>query len=121
MSLDSILKILILEDIKTDLELNVRVLKKELNRKFEYKHAKNKTEFIQFLNDYNPDIILSDYQLPAFTGLEALNLTLETKRDIPFIIITGSINEETAVSCMKAGAWDYVIKDKLIRLVPASK
>ena len=65
------------------------------------------------------DIIISDYKLPQFNAPAALALLQETGLDIPFIVVSGTIGEETAVELMKAGAHDYVMKDKLTRLVPA--
>ncbi len=65
------------------------------------------------------DLVLSDYRLPQFNGAEALRLVQESGLDMPFIIVSGVIGEEQAVAIMKAGAHDYVLKDKLIRLVPA--
>lgn len=62
------------------------------------------------------DIVLSDYQLPALTGLEVLRDVRECDRDIPFIIVSGAVGEETAVDAMRAGAQDYVMKDNLARL-----
>lgn len=65
------------------------------------------------------DVIISDYRMPNFTGLEALEVLKETGLDIPFILISGTIGEETAVGAMLAGVSDYLMKDKLARLVPA--
>ena len=65
------------------------------------------------------DIILSDYSLPAFTGPAALRLMQSTARDIPFIIVSGTIGEETAVSALRAGACDFLTKGHLARLLPA--
>ena len=113
------IKILILEDIESDMELIVRKLKNNLLTDFDYKHADNKSDFIKFLNDFNPDVILSDYKLPTLTGLQALRLAQKHCAFTPFIIVTGSTNEETSVKCMKAGAYDYVLKENLARLVPA--
>jgi PAS domain S-box-containing protein len=68
------------------------------------------------LVDFKPDIILSDYEMPQFTGLDALQIAKKKCSETPFIIVTGLINEEIAVECMRQGAWDYVIKDKLVHL-----
>ncbi|MBI5585151.1 MAG: PAS domain S-box protein [Deltaproteobacteria bacterium] len=68
------------------------------------------------MDDYGPEMILSDYSLPQFTGLEALKIKKEHAPGIPLIIVTGSMNEEVAVTCMKAGADDYVLKEQLHRL-----
>jgi signal transduction histidine kinase len=65
------------------------------------------------------DLIIADYRLPSFDGLAALALVKEKGLDLPFIIVSGYITEETAAAAMKAGAHDYVMKDKLARLGPA--
>ena len=63
-------------------------------------------EFIAQLGEFLPDLILSDFSLPQFNGMDVLLLAKEHSPLIPFIVVTGSINEETAVDCIKAGAWD---------------
>lgn len=65
------------------------------------------------------DVIIADYRLPRFSALDALRLVRERQPDLPFLIVSGTIGEEDAVAAMKAGAHDYVMKDKLARLVPA--
>src|SRR3984957_10517566 len=65
------------------------------------------------------DIILADYTLPTFSAPEALRLLKNTRYDLPFIVMSGAVSEETAVSAMRAGAHDYVSKQNLTRLVPA--
>jgi sigma-B regulation protein RsbU (phosphoserine phosphatase) len=65
------------------------------------------------------DIIIADYVMPRFSGLDALRLLKEGKFDIPFIIVSGKIGEETAVEAMRAGAQDYIMKWNLARLAPA--
>src|SRR5436190_17354985 len=67
----------------------------------------------------NWDLILCDHAMPRFSAPEALELLKEQELDLPFIIVSGYIEEETAVSAMKAGAHDYIMKDRLARLVPA--
>jgi len=118
--MDKELRILILEDVPTDAEL----VERELNRAgilFSSKRVETRDDFLKELKDFAPDLILSDYKLPHFDGMAALEITKEVAPTIPFIIITGSMNEETAVECMKAGAIDYVIKDHLARIGPAVK
>ena len=66
-----------------------------------------------------PQMILADYSMPAFNALRALKLLRQRQLDIPFIVVTGTISEETAVQCIKEGADDYLIKDRLARLGPA--
>ncbi len=73
----------------------------------------------QALDEETWDVVISDYSLPAFTAIDALYILQKKGLDLPFIIISGAIGEETAVSAMKAGAHDYVMKDNLVRLVPA--
>ena len=65
------------------------------------------------------DIVLSDYVMPQFSGLAALKLLQEKGYDLPFIIVSGKIGEDVAVDAMKAGAHDYIMKDRLSRLLPA--
>jgi PAS domain S-box-containing protein len=65
------------------------------------------------------DIVISDYVLPKFSGLKALNVLKKSELDLPFIVISGRIGEDTAVEAMKAGAHDYIMKDRLARLIPA--
>jgi len=112
------IKILILEDTESDIFLIERQLKKgKLN--YELKLTDNQQGFEEYLKSFEPDIILSDYYLPNFTGLDALKIVTKHSVYIPFIIITGALDEETAVSCIKAGADDYLTKEKLTRLVSA--
>lgn len=112
------LKILLLEDLPEDADLISRTLKKnELN--FKLLTVDNKTDFVREITDFDPDLILSDYSLPQYSGLEALHHVLGLSYFIPFIIVTGSINEDTAVECIKQGATDYVTKENLVRLAPA--
>ena len=108
--------ILIHEDNSDDAELAVRQLERE---GFSVKWTRVETEeaFRQGLRG-SPDLILADYSVPPFSGIEALRIKLEGAPDIPLIIISGTIGEETAVKCMRLGASDYVLKDKLFRLGP---
>ena len=113
--MDKNLRILILEDVPTDAELMERELRK-VGIKFTSKRVETRKDFQKKLKEFPPDIILSDYKLPHFDGMAALELAKELAPTIPFIIITGSMNEETAVECMKAGATDYLIKEHIKRL-----
>ena len=63
------------------------------------------------------DLVLADWSLPRFSGLAALGVLKETGQDLPFIIVSGTVGEETAVAAIREGAEDYVLKDKLGRLV----
>ncbi len=106
------LKILILEDNPIDAKLNTIQLKKE-NILFESKLVETENEFVSGLKNYKPDLILSDYSLPDFNGMQALKISKILVPDIPFIMVTGALNDETAANCIKEGAWDYVIKEHL--------
>ena len=71
------------------------------------------------LTKHEWDLVISDFSMPGFSALEALDIVKQQEPDIPFILVSGTIGEEAAVKIMKAGAHDYVMKDKLSRLVPA--
>ncbi len=77
--------------------------------------------FLNGLNEFSPDLILSDYKLPSFDGTSALKIARKKCPDIPFIFVSGTMGEELAVETLKNGATDYVLKDKLLRLVPGVK
>ena len=114
------LNILFVEDLITDLELARRSIRKE-NIEIDYRLVETEEDFIKELKAFTPDIVVSDYSMPMFDGMKALKLSQELSPDTPFIILTGSMNEETAVACMKAGADDYVLKEKITRLPFAIK
>ncbi len=112
------LRILIVEDLPSDVELIKREIRKaEIN--CIYRCVETKDDFLSSLNDFKPDFILSDYLLPQFDGMEALHLAKKFDCTIPFILVTGSMNEETAVKCIKEGAEDYIIKEHIRQLAPA--
>ena len=113
------LNLLILEDNPADAELAVRELEKE-DFLIEWSLVETEKAFREALNQ-RPEVILADYNLPSFDGLSALKIKQVISPTIPLIIISGSIGEEFATECIKAGATDYVLKDKLFRLVPVIK
>lgn len=108
-------RVLIIEDLPTDAELCQREVKKAL-KDCQFRRVETRQDYLAALEEYKPDIIISDYKLPNFDGISALKLAQETCPEIPFVLLTGSMNEDTAVECMKAGAWDYVIKEHVKRL-----
>src|SRR6266404_538908 len=116
--MDSETKILMLEDLVTDAQLIQRELR-QASIKFVSERVENKEAFLKALVTFQPDIVLSDYSLPQFNGLDALRLLKEKGSEIPFILITGSLTEEVAVECMKEGAHDYILKTSLKRLPSA--
>ena len=111
-------RVLIVEDLPSDAELTEREIGKALGS-CEFRRVETREAYLAALEACCPELIVSDFKLPHFDGLSALRLALERCPDVPFIIVTGSMNEDTAVECMKAGAWDYVIKEHVKRLGPA--
>lgn len=109
------IKILFAEDLSTDAEMALRVIRNE-KIEFDFRIVMEEKDFRRELIDFKPDIVVSDYSMPAFDGMTALNITRAHSMFLPFIVLTGSMNEETAVACMKAGANDYVIKEQIKRL-----
>ncbi|NEN24392.1 PAS domain S-box protein [Cryomorpha ignava] len=112
------LKILHLEDTPTDAELVERELKKA-NIQFEKLVVGNKTAFEKALKEFAPDIIISDHTLPSFDSLEAIKMIKRQGLKIPIILVTATVSDEYAVEIMKAGADDYILKDRLHRLPQA--
>ncbi|MBI2843287.1 MAG: response regulator [Armatimonadetes bacterium] len=112
------LRILIVEDSEDDTMLLVRELKRG-GYDLTYERVDTKEAMSAALDRQTWDVIISDYVMPGFGGLDALKLAKERSLDLPFIVVSGKIGEETAVEAMKAGAHDYIMKDNLARLVPA--
>ncbi len=108
------LNLLLLEDSPADAELMIEVLR-ESGFDPTFRRVESKDAYLREL-DQPPDFILSDYSMPQFTARDALQLMKERGLDLPFIIVSGCIGEEMAVECMKAGAADYLLKDRLGRL-----
>ncbi len=113
-------RILILEDTDSDVVLVEHELRSG-GIDFESVRVTTEEGFLSALDSFTPDIILADYSLPQYDGLSALSVSRAHHRDTPFILVTGSLDEETAVDCIKAGASDYVVKERLFRLIPAVK
>jgi two-component system NtrC family sensor kinase len=112
------LHVLLVEDSEDDARLLMRRLRQSGYAPV-FERVEAADAFSAQLEEKNWDIVLSDYSLPAFTALDALRLLKEKDLDLPFIVVSGAIGEETAVAAMKAGAHDYVMKDNLARLIPA--
>jgi putative nucleotidyltransferase with HDIG domain len=112
------MNVLIVEDVPTDAELCQREVRKVLGE-CRFRVVETRHDYLAALREFLPDIILCDYSMPGFDGLSALRLALENARETPFIMVTGSVTENVAIECMKAGAWDYIIKEHIKRLGPA--
>lgn len=112
------LHFLLLEDDVADAEL-VKYALSQSGLPHLLERVDGREEFIQCLAKAKPDLILSDYHLPGFDGLEALDLAREHAPDTPFIFVTGTLGEERAIETLKRGASDYVLKNSLTRLMPA--
>jgi len=113
--MNNVTNVLIVEDLPTDAEIAEHEVRRVLPD-CKFLRVETRDDFIAALTSFNPDVIISDYKLPQFDGISALKIALEKVPEVPFIIVTGSMNEDTAVECMKAGAWDYVIKEHVKRL-----
>ena len=118
MSNEKVLKILMLEDLQDDVGLIERTLRKE-GMAFSSKRVDSEEEFTLCLQHFQPDVILSDHALPQFNSLEALKICRKHAVNVPFILVTGTVSEEFAVSCLKQGADDYVLKSNMVRLPSA--
>lgn len=118
--MEKMVKILLLEDNIYDAELVRHQIAKDTTN-YQFKHVSTFDEFSRTIDEYVPDIILSDYNLVGFTGMDALELVNKKCNRTPFIIVTGTIDEETAAETIKKGAWDYIVKERLIRLNSAMK
>jgi DNA-binding NarL/FixJ family response regulator len=112
------LRLLLSEDHPADAELEVRELKRSgLN--LQHRVAITPESFIAALREFAPHIVVSDFSMPAFDGMEALRLTREIAPDIPFIFVSGTRGEEYAIRALRDGATDYVLKSNLVRLPAA--
>jgi two-component system, NtrC family, sensor kinase len=112
-----VLRVLLLEDSPLDAELTISTLKTG-GVHCQVNQVATRDGFIRAIQAGNFDVILADYALPDFDGVSALRIAAARVPDVPFIFVSGSIGEELAIECLKQGATDYVLKDRLVRLVP---
>ena len=103
------LKVLVVEDSESDAELLLHELAKA-GYKPTARRVDNAAEMASALTQDTWDLVISDYVLPQFSGLEALKILQSRGVDIPFIMVSGKIGEEVAVASLKAGAHDYLLK-----------
>ncbi|EAW38800.1 response regulator [Lyngbya sp. PCC 8106] len=114
------LKILLLEDDLVDREL-IQTLLIKGGIEAEFTCVNRCSEFEEVLKTLFPDLILSDYVLPSFDGIAALEIAQQICPEVPFIMVSGMLGEERAIEALKQGATDYVLKQRLERLVPSVK
>jgi len=112
------LKILMLEDNPEDAFLIERVLRKD-NMVFVAERVDTREEFVESIGRFQPDVVLSDHGLPRFNSREALRISLKERAVAPFILVTGTMSDEIAISCLRDGADDYILKGNLSRLPSA--
>ncbi|MES2228182.1 MAG: response regulator [Burkholderiaceae bacterium] len=115
---DRELRLLHLEDSEPDHELMLAHVARS-GLRAQMQRIDSEADFLWALEEDDWDAIISDYNLPGFSGLVALDLLKASGRDLPFILVSGEIGEETAVEAMRNGASDYLLKNNLARLVPA--
>ncbi|HSC05753.1 MAG TPA: EAL domain-containing protein [Steroidobacteraceae bacterium] len=111
-------RLLLVEDVPTDAELEIRELKRA-GLHVVHRVVETEPAYREALRDFKPDLIISDFSMPHFDGMLALEIAREHVPDLPFIFVSGTIGEEYAIRALKSGATDYVLKNNLVRLPPA--
>ncbi|HEY4371458.1 MAG TPA: EAL domain-containing protein [Burkholderiales bacterium] len=115
-----VIRVLHVEDSPVDGELLMYQLQRA-GLASECRRVDSESAFLRQLEEFQPHIIMADFTMPQFSGMEALAIARDRTPDIPFIFVSGTIREDIAVEALKAGSADYVLKDNLVRLVPAIK
>lgn len=115
---NDVLKVLLVEDSPADAELVVRALH-ALGRPVQTARVSNADTLHAALAEFDPDVVLSDFSMPGFSGQEALRIVREQAPHIPFLFVSGTIGEELAIEALQRGAMDYVLKNNLRRLPSA--
>jgi len=110
-----LLKMLMVEDVPSDAEMTLRELARS-GMEFVVRRVETEAELRRECVEFEPDIVVSDFALPKFDGLSALRVVRELRPDLPFIFLSGTIGEETAIESLRSGANDYVLKTNLARL-----
>jgi PAS domain S-box-containing protein len=116
--METVLRILMVEDMPTDAELEVRELKRA-GMRVEHRVVETEETFREALREFQPELILSDFSMPHFDGMWALEIARKSAPDVPFIFVSGTIGEEYAIRALRNGATDYVLKNNLVRLPAA--
>lgn len=112
------IKVLMLEDVDDDVALIENILQKGGIDHYTLQ-VDSKDDFIKGIKEYQPDVILSDHSLPQFNSIEAHKICINENLLVPFILVTGAVSEEFAVTCLKLGIDDYILKSNLSRLPSA--
>lgn len=112
------LRVLVVEDSQNDTLLIVREIQRS-GYTVEFQRVETKTAMHEALSKNQWDVIISDYSMPRFSAIAALETLKASGLDVPFLIVSGTIGEETAIATLKAGAHDFLLKGNLARLVPA--
>lgn len=112
------IRVLLVEDSSADMELVLRELRRD-GFEVEFDGVQTAEDFARNIRTKSYDIVLADYNLPQWTGMEALELLHQEGLDVPLILVSGALPDVTAVACIKQGASDYVLKDRLARLPAA--
>jgi diguanylate cyclase (GGDEF)-like protein/PAS domain S-box-containing protein len=115
---DLTIRVLLVEDVPTEAELELRALKRA-GLSVAHQVVDTEDRFVEALQRFSPDVILSDFSMPHFDGMRALVVARERAPDIPFIFVSGTIGEEHAIRALKSGATDYVLKTNMVRLPAA--
>lgn len=108
-------RILLVEDVATDAELMARVLQRD-GQAATFERVDTEDGLMRSLHEFAPQIVLSDFSLPGFSGLAALEMVQRVSPETPFIFVSGTIGEERAIESLKRGAIDYVLKTNLAGL-----
>ena len=112
------LRIVMVEDVESDAEITLRELKRG-GLSVDFRRVETREELVRECGEFRPEVVLSDFALPKFDGLSALSVVRQLDPDVPFIFVSGTIGEETAVKSLRSGATDYVLKTNLSRLASA--
>ncbi|MGH8713801.1 MAG: diguanylate cyclase domain-containing protein, partial [Casimicrobiaceae bacterium] len=112
------LRLLMIEDVPADAEMTLRELRRG-GIEFDWRRVETEADLTRECIEFAPDIVVSDFALPHFDGLSALKIVRRLRPDLPFIFVSGTIGEETAIESLRGGATDYVLKTNLSRLPTA--
>ena len=116
--MSDVLKVLMVEDVPLDAEMTLRELQRS-GLQVSFRRVETESDLRRECIDFAPDIVLSDFAMPQFDGLSALRIVRELLPHLPFIFVSGTIGEETAIESLRSGANDYVLKTNLPRLPTA--